>query len=325
VLTEPDAPPAGRVAVLEPSPLLMIAVDTGDAPGGRPAVHLHAGGQGFWVARMAAELGGRPRLCAPLGGRSGLLLPALMELDGVDVDPVVCHRSSGVWISTGKDGDPATIVETPPPPLDRHEADRLYGRMLTAGLRAGVAVLTGLADPRIMPVEFYRRLAADLSGNGVTVVADVSSEALAPVLAGGVDLLKVSHEDLVEYGWARDRSRAEALRAITGLCAAGARAVVISRGVEPAIAHTGAALVELHPPRLEELNRRGAGDAMTGALAAGFARGLPLPDVLRLAVAAGSLNVIRLGLGTGDRRAIERLAQAVLVTELGEAAPSPAG
>lgn len=277
MMTESDGTAAGGVAVLEPSPVLMIAVDTGAAPGG-PAVHLHAGGQGFWVARMAAELGGRPRLCAPLGGRPGLLLPVLMELDGVEVDPVACHRSSSVWISTGLDGDRATIVETPSPPLDRHEADRLYGLMLTAGLRAGVAVLTGLADPRIMSVEFYRRIAADLSANGVAIVADVSSQAL-----------------------------------------------VVSRAAEPAIADTGAELVELHPPRLVELNRRGAGDAMTGALAAGLVRGLPLREVLRLAVAAGSLNVVRYGLGTGERRAIERLAEAVRVAEIDGAASSSAG
>lgn len=324
MVTESDGTAAGGVAVLEPSPVLMIAVDTGAAPGG-PAVHLHAGGQGFWVARMAAELGGRPRLCAPLGGRPGLLLPVLMELDGVEVDPVACHRSSSVWISTGLDGDRATIVETPSPPLDRHEADRLYGLMLTAGLRAGVAVLTGLADPRIMSVEFYRRIAADLSANGVAIVADVSSQALAPALAGGVDLLKVSQEDLIAYGWARDHSRAEALRAIAALRGAGARAVVVSRAAEPAIADTGAALVELHPPRLVELNRRGAGDAMTGALAAGLVRGLPLREVLRLAVAAGSLNVVRYGLGTGERRAIERLAEAVRVAEIDGAASSSAG
>ena len=317
------------VAVLEPSPLLMIAIARGGARNDDEEIHFHAGGQGFWVARMAAEMGGNPRLCAPLGGRAGGLLRALMEMDGVEVDAVACGRPSAVWISTGQDGGPATVAEAPPPPLDRHEVDRLYSAMVAAGLNAGVAVLTGLSDRRIMPVEIYRRLAGDLSGNGARVIADVSAEALEPALAGGVDVLKISHEDLIAAGWARDGTRRGVLAAIAALRAAGARAVLVSRAAEPAIADTGDELLEIVPPRLEALNPRGAGDAMTGALAAGLAGGLPLEAALRLAVAAGSLNVTRRGLGTGERHAIEGLAPTLRVERLDAeeavSAPAPGG
>ena len=265
---------------------------------------------------MAAELGSRLRLCAPLGGRSGNLICELMEMDGVEVAPVACGRPSAVWISTGQDGDRATVAETRPPPLDRHEVDRLYSAMVAAGLNACVAVLTGLSDRRIMPVEVYRRLAGDLSDNGARVIADVSTEVLEPALAGGIDVLKISHEDLIAAGWARDGTRRGVLAAIAALRAAGARAVLVSRAAEPAIAHTGGELLEIVPPHLEALKPRGAGDAMTGALAAGLAGGLPLEAALRLAVAAGSLSVTRRGLGTGERQAIESLAPTLRVLRL---------
>ena len=306
------APDGAAVAVLEPAPLLMVAVQA-RGRGGRPEVQLHAGGQGFWVARMAGEMGGAPVLCAPLGGRAGALTRALVEMDGVRVNAVECHRSSSVWISTGRDGDAADVVHTPPPPLDRHEVDRLYNVTVAAGLEAGVAVLTGLSQPAVMPVDVYRRLAADLTANGTTVVADVSADALGPALAGGIDLLKVSQEELVACARARDGSLEAALAAMEGLRSDGARAVVVSRAAEPALAHLGADVVEILPPRLEPLNPRGAGDAMTGTLAAGLARGLETEEVLRLAVAAGALNVTRRGLGTGERGAVERLAQRVRV------------
>ncbi len=106
------APDGAAVAVLEPAPLLMVAVQA-RGRGGRPEVQLHAGGQGFWVARMAGEMGGAPVLCAPLGGRAGALTRALVEMDGVRVNAVECHRSSSVWISTGRDGDAADVVHTP--------------------------------------------------------------------------------------------------------------------------------------------------------------------------------------------------------------------
>ncbi len=41
----------------------------------RPEVHVHAGGQGFWVARMAAKLGAEVALCCALGGEPGRVLP----------------------------------------------------------------------------------------------------------------------------------------------------------------------------------------------------------------------------------------------------------
>lgn len=288
---------------------MMIAVQPEEG-GGRDKVYLHGGGQGFWVARMAAELGALPRLCAPVGGRSGALLPELMRLDGVEVVPVPCHRSSAVWISTGRDGEPATVGETNPPPLDRHEVDGLYSATLAAGLAAGIAVLTG--PPRsVLPVDVYRRLAADLSANGARVVADVAMEALEPALAGGIDVLKVSDEDLLQTGRLRHRSLDAVLEAVADLRARGARAVVVSRAADPVVVGGGGEALEVVPPTLEELNWRGAGDAMTGALAAGLARGMPLRDAVPLAVAAGTLNVTRRGLGTGQRRAIEELAKVV--------------
>lgn len=55
---------------------------------------------------------------------------------------------------------------------------------------------------------------------------------------------------------------------------------------------------------------------MTAALAVGAARGLAFTDALRLAAAAGALNVSRHGLGTGRRDAIEDVASRVEVVPI---------
>jgi 1-phosphofructokinase len=241
-------------------------------------------------------------------------------MDGVAVEAVPCHRSTAVWVSTGSDGDPADVAQTPPPPLDRHEVDRLVNAMLAAGLDAGVAVLTGLSDGALMPAVVYRRLASDLTANGVTVVADVSVAVLRSVLEGGVSLLKISQEQLIEAGLARDGSLEAAAAAVRALSRAGAGAVLVSRAGEPAVACLGGRLVGIAPPRFAAVNPRGAGDTMTGTLAAGLARGLIVDDAVRHAVAAGALNVTRRGLGSGDRRAVERLARTIALTPVDDGA-----
>jgi 1-phosphofructokinase len=56
------------VTVFGPHPLLTVTIEPFGARG--DDIHLHAGGQGVWVARMAAELGALPVLCGFTGGRT---------------------------------------------------------------------------------------------------------------------------------------------------------------------------------------------------------------------------------------------------------------
>ncbi len=66
--------------VFAPAPELTITVerqaDTDD-------IHLHAGGQGIWQARMIASLGVPVVLCTAFGGETGMVLEPLAAAEGV--------------------------------------------------------------------------------------------------------------------------------------------------------------------------------------------------------------------------------------------------
>jgi len=310
-------PPAAAVAVVAATLTVSVVIER--RPGMEPEVHFHAGGQGFWVARLIARLGIGVSLCAPVGGEPGQVLRGLIESEGVDLVPVVTRDPNAVAISDRREGERPSIIETSPPSLNRHELDDLFGCALATGMTAKVAVLTGLPEPDLVPADLYRRLAGDLRANGVKVVADLSGAALASALEGGIDLLKVSHEELVADGYAEGEDEESLLQGVQRLREAGAGAVLLSRAAEPALAHTGDRLITIAPPRVEPVNHRGGGDSMTAAAAASLASGRSLEESLQVAAAAAALNVTRQGLGTGDRHSIELLTEHVRVDE----APAP--
>lgn len=55
---------------------------------------------------------------------------------------------------------------------------------------------------------------------------------------------------------------------------------------------------------------------MTAGMATSLARSLEMDTILRLAAAAGALNVTRSGLGTGHRDEIEQLSQRIDIRPL---------
>ena len=295
-----------------PSPLLTVTIEPGVD---RPEVHLHAGGQGFWVARLAGTLGADVILCCALGGEPGRVLSGLIEAERLTLRAGEAGTANGVYVHDRRSGERVEVVSIHTRPLARHASDELYGIALGAGLDADVTLLTGCQPSDVIDADFYRRLAGDLSRNGKVVIADLTGPPLRGVLEGGVELLKLSDDELLDEKYADSRELVDVVAGARALHEAGARHVLVSRASAPAVLIDGdsQAQVELAGPVFEALDHHGTGDSMFAAAGVGLARGMTMIDAVRLGMAAGALNATRRGLGTGTRDEIERLAAHITV------------
>ena len=320
---EPVGPRLGRdrgaVAVFAPSLILTVAIEQG---AGGPELHIHAGGQGLWVARMAASLGAKALLCSALGGESGAVLAGLLARSGIELISSRSAGANGAYVHDRRGGERRPVVEIAGRPLTRHELDDLYGKALIAALDCGTLVLAGSQD-RLIDPDIYRRLAVDTRENGVAVVADLTGAPLAGALEGGLTLLKISEEELARAGLQSGSLDAQ-LASVAELHRRGADNVILSRGRAGALALADGQLREVVGPPLIAADYPGTGDSMTAAAAVGISRGLSASDWLRLAAAAGAVNATRHGLGTGARNEIEHLSGHVQIRSLRPAGPRAA-
>ncbi|MFD4959418.1 1-phosphofructokinase family hexose kinase [Microbacterium sp. NPDC058389] len=281
-------------------------------------VHVHAGGQGVWQARMLLRLGVSVTMCAVLTGETGRVMRHLLEDEGIDVSAIEREGRGSAYIHDRRGGERIAVVEDEGEPIGRHELDELYGMMLKEGMASHAVILSGPAGEEALPADTYRRLASDLRDTGTLVLADLAGERLAAALEGGVDVLKVSHEELIDDGLIPDDSLHEIMGAMRALRDRGAAVVVVSRSSDPLLLLDEHGFLEVRTPELEVADTRGAGDLLTAGIAAGLATGESARSAVTLGAAAGAMNVTRHGLGSGDRDAIGRLREKVSVRPIAD-------
>jgi 1-phosphofructokinase len=302
--------PNAKVAVFGPHPMLSVTVEPLTADGGDD-IHVHAAGQGVWVARMAAELGAEPILCGFIGGETGTVLRPLLEEMDVELRLVETAEASGCYLHDRRSGEREPIAQSAAMPPSRHEIDELFSSTVAAALDSGVLAICGPYPSEALPLEIYGNLVADVKANGTPVLVDLSPPRLDSALEGGPDLVKINDWELAKYITGpvdtEERMRAAAQR----LLDAGAGAAIVTRAEEPAMVLRGDEAWELVPPRFERGSREGCGDSMMGALAACMAADAGWEEMLRTGAAAGAANFLRHGLGSGSRSVVEDLAQRV--------------
>jgi len=299
-------PANGKVTVFGPHPMLAITIEALTSEGGDD-LHLHAAGQGVWVARLAAELGGEPLI----GGESGTVLRPLLEQMNVEMRLVETTEGSGAYVHDRRSGERVPIAQSASMPPSRHEIDELFSTTVAAALDSGVLALCGPYPGEALPLEIYGNLVADVKANDTPVVVDLSRPRLDSALEGGPDLVKINDWELAGYIEGPVDTTERMRAAVQKLLDAGAGAVIITRAEKPAMIVRGDEAWELVPPRFERGSREGCGDSMMGGLAACMAAGLDWEETLRTSAAAGAANFLRAGLGSGSRAVIEDLASKV--------------
>jgi 1-phosphofructokinase len=312
----PDSPPcAGKVAVFGPNPLLSVTVEA-LAAGSGDDIHVHAAGQGVWVARMAAELGAEAVLCGFVGGETGGVLRSLLERLPFDLRLVETAEPSGAYIHDRRGGERVPIAQSAGLPASRHEVDDLFSTTLAAALDADVLALCGPYPGEALPLDIYGNLVADVRGSGTPVVVDLSPPRLDSALEGRPDLVKINDWEVARFVAGPVDTAARLRAAAERLLEAGAGAAIVTRAEEPAIVVRGEEAWELVPPRFERGAREGCGDSMMGALAACMAAGRGWEETLRVGAAAGAANFLRAGLGSAERAVVEELAPRVELRRL---------
>lgn len=300
----------GKVAVFGPNPMLSITIEHLTADGG-DEIHVHAAGQGVWVARMAAELGARTTLCGFIGGETGTVLRPLLDQLPIELRLVETNVESGCYLHDRRSGEREPIAQSASLPASRHEIDDLFSRSCAAALDADVLALCGPYPGEMLPLEIYGNLVADVRANGTPVIVDLSSPRLDSALEGKPELVKINDWELAKFISGPVDTKEKMRAAAEQLLDRGAGAAIITRAEKPAMVVRGDQAWLLAPPRFEHGSREGCGDSMMGGLAACTANGSDWEETLRLSAAAGAANFLRHGLGSGDRSVVEDLARRV--------------
>ena len=318
--TEPMCNSRRGICVFSPGLRLTVTIEAG--PDGEE-VHLHPGGQGYWVARSIERLGEPVVLCATVGGEVGDVLTALLQSQtGIDFVPIQQAAPSSVSVYDRRSGTRQLIARTAPATIDRHAVDKLYSLTLAHAAGRDCCVLAGNIDTGVIPTAYYGRLCADLAALDVPVITDLHGPELAAVIeCGTAQLVKVSDEDLRADGLITGEADEMIIEGVVELSERVPHDLVVTRGPDrPAVARVASDWFSVTTPRLAAADWRGAGDAMVGAIAVARIRGYRGSDLLRFGAAAGAASITRRGLASLDAELVEALAPRVRVDSAGDAA-----
>lgn len=276
-----------------------------------------AGGKGLNVARAARALGQLAMVCGPLGGHTGEHVAHLAAEEGL-----LCRWTSHgagetrtcVLLVDPEAGD-ATALNEVGPPLGPAYWRAFAADVLDASASADMGAVAGSLPPGVT-ADRLGDLVATLGARGRRIIADTSGPALAAALAARPWGLKVNAHEAGELLGSPVAGVAEARWAVGELLARGPRLAAVSLGALGCVAGDEGGRWWARPPAVQVQSTVGSGDSLLAGLLTGLLRGQPLPDALRLGVAAGAADALTPGPGQIDPAEVGRIAARTTVEAL---------
>jgi len=249
------------------------------------------GGKGANQAVAAGKLGAAVKMVGCVGRDGfGKDLLASLKVSNVSTDFVeqVDNTTGTALITVDATGSNTIVV--------------VGGANLDCSTGAVDKALAAIAEPGILvvqneipqeTVEYAIKTAKD---QGWTVIFNPApARALSPEIMPLVDIIIPNETEMAVLTGSSIHTDDEAISAAKKLLAAGIGTVIITMGSKGALCCSGSEQYQVKPYQVKAVDSTAAGDAYTGALAAGLAEGKTLRDSMEFASAAAALSVTRAG------------------------------
>lgn len=277
------------------------------------ASRLDWGGKGFNVTRGLHALGVPSLALGFVGGYTGHMLTDGLHTLGIATDfitipgetrtnTVIAEAGSDRYLKVNEAGP-----SVPPAALDAL-ADQVR-RLVTP--RSYWAICGSL--PPGVPSGYYAELVALIQGAGAYACLDASDAAMQLGCAAAPFLIKPNAEEAQELTGIAIDGLPAAQRAAACFLAQGVKRVALSLGAEGLLLATEDRLIHARPPQVAARTPVGVGDALLAGLLDALARGLPLDEVARWGVAAGTAAAMLEGVDVGTPAQVQAVARQVTV------------
>lgn len=273
------------------------------------------GGKGLHVAQTIAALREPVQLIGLVDAAHRNLIARRMSgrgvlFHGVEIDAPLRH-----CIALQDAAGQITEVLGQGPELGERERAAVQRAFRLALAESELVVLSG-SLPRGLSTDTYAELAQQVRAAGKRCLIDASGEALRQAAAARPFLMKPNRDEAEGLFGRSIDSVDVAVAALRELRGRGVAMPVLSLGALGAVGMDdgGAwhAAVELPHVR----NTVGSGDCFLAGMAVAIARGAPLPDALRQAVACGAANAMNEETGYVERRVVDALLDEVLLQRI---------
>lgn len=280
------------------------------------STRLDWGGKGFNVSRALKALGTESVAVAFAGGGTGQMLEQGLHILGIETDfvSVAGETRTNIVVVDQATGRHIKVNE-PGPSISAQEHHELLQRIHRRVQPGDLWVMAGSLPPDL-PANFYGEVIELLQGRGARAFLDTSGGPLRLGCAARPALIKPNVAEAQEITGQRIDSPHNALSAASHFLQQGIHIVALSMGAEGLVLATAHEAVWAKPPAVQVSNPTGAGDSLLAGIVWALQQGLPLQDVARWGVAAGTASAMRDGVSVGSHAEVEAIYQQTLISVL---------
>jgi 1-phosphofructokinase family hexose kinase len=263
-------------------------------------VRLDWAGKGLNVSRALKALGLSSTATGLLGGSTGRMLEKGLSDLQIDTDFLYIDGETRTNIVVLEaDGGRHVKVNEAGPRVSASDQAAFLEKVSSLARTGDMWVFCGSLPPGI-PVDYYRQLIELVQQRGALAILDTNGEMLREGLLSRPYLVKPNSVEAAEITGYALETEIDAQRAAAYFLQEGAEIVALSLGANGLLLTTHQETFRIHCPPVTARNPTGAGDALLAGIVYGLSHQLPMEQVARWGVAAGSAAAARTDTGFGD-------------------------